>query len=187
MAGHVTGSVAGCQAPTGSHRRGGHGAVVGGRQRQRAALQRAVRSRVAGRRRAKTPKSLPARVGGEVGWPTLYGKTGGRTDHPIEKWSPPNDFRTRERLHACQWAKQGRWFYVEGERQLISGAGSQSILLPCQAGCLSVTGGAQVPQLGLASGTGVIAHLSPWSSPARPVPLLVLGSLSCPVVRRLEG
>jgi hypothetical protein len=76
----------------------------------------------------------------------LYGKMGRRTDHPIQKWSPPNDFRTRERLQACRRAKQGRWFYVEGERQLISAAGSQSILLPCQAGCLSVTGGAQVPQ-----------------------------------------
>ncbi|GCB20105.1 hypothetical protein AAWM_02990 [Aspergillus awamori] len=57
-------------------------------------------------------------------------------------------------------AREGRWYYVEGERQLISAAGSPPTLLPCQAGHLSVTGGAQVLR-GLASGTGVPAHPGP--------------------------
>ncbi|GCB28322.1 hypothetical protein AAWM_11207 [Aspergillus awamori] len=67
------------------------------------------------------------------------------------------DHRT---LRAGPWAREGRWYYVEGERQLISAAGSPPTLLPCQAGHLSVTGGAQVLR-GLASGTGVPAHPGP--------------------------
>ncbi|TPR02789.1 hypothetical protein CAN33_000060 [Aspergillus niger] len=69
-------------------------------------------------------------------------------------------FWTTERLRAGLWAREGRWYYVEGERQLISAAGSPPTLLPCQAGHLSVTGGAQVLR-GLASGTGVPAHPGP--------------------------
>ncbi|GCB25892.1 hypothetical protein AAWM_08777 [Aspergillus awamori] len=81
------------------------------------------------------------RVGGMCGWPTFH-------------------FWTIERLRAGPWAREGRWYYVEGERQLISAAGSPPTLLPCQAGHLSVTGGAQVLR-GLASGTGVPAHPGP--------------------------
>ncbi|GCB20107.1 hypothetical protein AAWM_02992 [Aspergillus awamori] len=40
-------------------------------------------------------------------------------------------------------AREGRWYYVEGERQLISAAGSPPTLLPCQQSPL-LTGGAQV-------------------------------------------
>lgn len=103
---------------------------------------------------------LAARVGGMCGWPTLYGKSGRRTDHHILNDSPPSHFWTTERLRAGLWAREGRWYYVEGERQLISAAGSPPTLLPCQAGHLSVTGGAQVLR-GLASGTGVPAHPGP--------------------------
>ncbi|TPR09577.1 Cytochrome P450 family protein [Aspergillus niger] len=103
------------------------------------------------------PKSLAARVGGMCGWPTFH-------------------FWTTERLRAGLWAREGRWYYVEGERQLISAAGSPPTLLPCQAGHLSVTGGAQVLR-GLASGTGVPAHPARWYSSARLVCSLVLGAL----------
>ncbi|GCB28337.1 hypothetical protein AAWM_11222 [Aspergillus awamori] len=60
-------------------------------------------------------------------------------------------------------AREGRWYYVEGERQLISAAGSPPTLLPCQAGHLSVTGGAQVLR-GLASGTGCPPTPARWYS-----------------------
>jgi hypothetical protein len=63
---------------------------------------------------------LTARVEGTSGWPTLYGKTDRRTDHPLQNRSPPNHFRTTERLCARLWPKWGRWYYVEGERQLSS-------------------------------------------------------------------
>ncbi|GCB24475.1 hypothetical protein AAWM_07360 [Aspergillus awamori] len=78
----------------------------------------------------------------------------------------PGHFWTIERLRAGPWAREGRWYYVEGERQLISAAGSPPTLLPCQAGHLSVTGGAQVLR-GLASGTGVPAHPGPLVSSPR--------------------
>ncbi|GCB24319.1 hypothetical protein AAWM_07204 [Aspergillus awamori] len=68
------------------------------------------------------------------------------------------------RTFARRSVGQGRpVYYVEGERQLISAAGSPPTLLPCQAGHLSVTGGAQVLR-GLASGTGVPAHPARWYS-----------------------
>ena len=117
--------------------------------------------RVTGSERGqKCLSPLAARVEGMCGWPTLYGKSGRRTDHHILYGSPPVHFRTTERLRAGLWAREGRWYYVEGERQLISAAGSPPTLLPCQAGHLSVTGGAQVLR-GLASGTGVPAHPGP--------------------------
>ncbi|PWY62175.1 hypothetical protein BO70DRAFT_367217, partial [Aspergillus heteromorphus CBS 117.55] len=49
-----------------------------------------------------------ARVGGEPGWPTLYGKRDRRTDHPIVNHPPQIHFLPMERLHACRWAEGGR-------------------------------------------------------------------------------
>ena len=77
------------------------------------------------------------------GWPTLYGKSGRRTDHHILYGSPPVHFRTTKRLRAGLWAREGRWYYVEGERRAQL-AGSLCIL-PCSAGCLSAPGGGQIP------------------------------------------
>jgi hypothetical protein len=46
------------------------------------------------------PSPPTARVEGTSGWPTLYGKTDRRTDHPLQNRAPPNHFRTTERLCA---------------------------------------------------------------------------------------
>lgn len=63
----------------------------------------------------------------------MYGKSDRRTDHPIQKPSPPNDFRTPQRLPAQIDASGGRWYYVEGTSSVT--AWKQH--LPCQMGCLS--------------------------------------------------
>ncbi|KAK9605203.1 hypothetical protein V6Z94_010054 [Aspergillus fumigatus] len=75
---------------------------------------------------------------------------------------PASQIRTRERLHARSWPGRGRWFYVEGESRVTSG-GVRALrrpLLPCQAGRLSVTGGAQVPSVGPRFRNGAVAHPS---------------------------
>lgn len=139
---------------------------------------------------APTPRSLAARLVGESGWPTLYGKTDPCTDHPIQNGPPANGLRTREPLSLRRVAVDGRRVYVEakmvedpsprggdsrvdantnwaspvlpspcssdarkgaypsGYRREPSSdwaawiSGARLFLLPCQAGCLSVTGGA---------------------------------------------
>ncbi|KAK9543381.1 hypothetical protein V6Z77_010217 [Aspergillus fumigatus] len=88
---------------------------------------------------------------------------------------PPSQIRTRERLHARSWPGRGRWFYVEGESRVTSG-GVRALrrpLLPCQAGRLSVTGGAQVPSVGPRFRNGgqspIPAVVSTLERPARSV------------------
>ncbi|KAK9543522.1 hypothetical protein V6Z77_010186 [Aspergillus fumigatus] len=77
---------------------------------------------------------------------------------------PASQIRTRERLHARSWPGRGRWFYVEGESRVTSG-GVRALrrpLLPCQAGRLSVTGGAQVPSVGPRFRNGGSRPSQPW-------------------------
>ncbi|KAK9543527.1 hypothetical protein V6Z77_010191 [Aspergillus fumigatus] len=105
-------------------------------------------------------------------------------DHPIQNGPPASQIRTLERLHARSWPGRGRWFYVEGESRVTSWwrASSAPATSSCQAGRLSVTGGAQVPQLGLALGTG--------SRPSQPWFLLSSGrrrSVPGRVVQAVDG
>lgn len=94
----------------------------------------------------------------------MYGRAGRRTDHPIQNGPPASQVRTRERLHARCRPGRGRWFYVEGESRVTSG-GVRALrrpLLPCQAGRLSVTGGAQVPSVGPRFRNGGSRPSQPW-------------------------
>ena len=69
-----------------------------------------------GRRRwAVRPRFLAARLVGESGWPTLYGKTDPCTDHPIQNDPPANGLRTREPLSLRRVAVDGRRVYVEAK------------------------------------------------------------------------
>lgn len=61
------------------------------------------------------PRSRAARLVGESGWPTLYGKTDPRTDHPIQNHPPANGLRTREPLALPRVAVDGRRVYVEAK------------------------------------------------------------------------
>ena len=67
------------------------------------------------RRRAVRPRFLAARLVGESGWPTLYGKTDPRTDHPIQNGPPADGLRTREPLSSRRVAVDGRRVYVEAK------------------------------------------------------------------------
>jgi hypothetical protein len=51
-------------------------------------------------RRPERPSPLAAQATGEPDRPTLYGRAGERTDHPIQNGPPASQIRTRERLHA---------------------------------------------------------------------------------------
>jgi hypothetical protein len=62
---------------------------------------------------SRTLRSLPARVGGEPGWPTLYGKIDQRTDHPIQTGPPVTRLGTVERLRANGASSEGRRVYVK--------------------------------------------------------------------------
>ena len=59
-----------------------------------------------------SPRSLPARVGGEPEWPTSYGKIDPRTDHPIQSGPPGVRLGTVERLRANGAPSEGRRVYV---------------------------------------------------------------------------
>ena len=64
---------------------------------------------------ARRPRFLAARLVGESGWPTLYGKTDPRTDHPIQNGPPADGLRTREPLSSRRVAVDGRRVYVEAK------------------------------------------------------------------------
>lgn len=64
---------------------------------------------------ARRPRFLAARLVGESGWPTLYGKTDPRTDHPIQNDPPAAGLRTREPLSSRRVAVDGRRVYVEAK------------------------------------------------------------------------
>ena len=61
------------------------------------------------------PRSRAARLVGESGWPTLYGKTDPRTDHPIQNAPPANGLWTREPQSLPRVAVDGRRVYVEAK------------------------------------------------------------------------
>ena len=64
---------------------------------------------------ARRPRFLAARLVGESGWPTLYGKTDPRTDHHIQNGPPADGLRTREPLSSRRVAVDGRRVYVEAK------------------------------------------------------------------------
>jgi hypothetical protein len=64
---------------------------------------------------ARRPRFLAARLVGESGWPTLYGKTDPRTDHPIQNGPPADGLRTREPLSSRRVTVDGRRVYVEAK------------------------------------------------------------------------